>query len=153
MHTAFVAGTFNQHALSMAAAEAVLDRIAEEGPGLARRLAAMTEDLCRRCDALFEKYGAPVRTSHYGSLFRLEFREKSEILDFHLLCDGIFVWEGRNCFLSAAHTEADVDAFVAAVEKGLKSMKDDGWFEPAQPEEGKKASAAGEVRGSDFFTR
>lgn len=153
VHTAFVAGTFNQHALSMAAAEAVLDRIAEEGPGLARRLAAMTEDLCRRCDALFEKYGAPVRTSHYGSLFRLEFREKSEILDFHLLCDGIFVWEGRNCFLSAAHTEADVDAFVAAVEKGLKSMKDDGWFEPAQPEEGKKASAAGEVRGSDFFTR
>lgn len=57
VHTAFVAGTFNQHALSMAAAEAVLDRIAEEGPGLARRLAAMTEDLCRRCDALFEKYG------------------------------------------------------------------------------------------------
>ena len=126
--TAFVAGTFNQHPLTMAAAEAVLDRLAIEGPALQNRLAHLTTSMCTRLEDVFKEYEVPIKMGHFGSLFRFDFQDGGEILNYHLLQQGIFVWEGRNCFLSAAHSDADVDTIVDAVRQGVKTMRADGWF-------------------------
>ncbi|MET7245175.1 amino acid adenylation domain-containing protein [Methylobacterium sp. EM32] len=128
--TAFVAGTFNNHPLTMAAAEAVLTRLESEGPALQERLNARTMALCAELNALFAEEEVPIRMVQFSSLFRFEFSGDTEILNYHLLNEGVFVWEGRNCFLSAAHDEADLRHIVEAVRRGLAAMRADGWLPP-----------------------
>jgi len=128
--TAFVAGTFNNHPLTMAAAEAMLTRLKAEGPGLQERLNARTAAMCADLDALFEAEEVPVRTAHFSSLFRFDFAGDTEILNHHLLRNGIFVWEGRNCFLSTAHSDDDIQAILDATRDGIAAMRTDGWLPP-----------------------
>ena len=129
--TAFVAGTFNSHPLSMVAAKAVLQHLQESGPALQEALNARTAALAARLNALFEAEQAPIRCVHFSSLFRFEFADDSEVLNYHLLTQGVFVWEGRNCFLSTAHSDQDIDFIVEAVAQGLRAMRDSGYLQPA----------------------
>jgi amino acid adenylation domain-containing protein len=132
-YTAFVAGTYNGHALSMAAAGAVLRRLEAEGPALQERLNARTAAFCAELNAFFEAADVPIRAAHFASLFRFVMSGDAELLNYHLLDNGVFVWEGRNCFLSAAHSDADVARVVAAVKRGVEAMLDDGWLPSARP--------------------
>ncbi|MGI6247460.1 MAG: amino acid adenylation domain-containing protein [Pseudochelatococcus sp.] len=129
--TAFVAGTFNNHPLTAAAAEAVLKHLAAEGPQLQERLNARTAAMCAELDALFAAEDVPVRMAHFSSLFRFEFAGDTEILNYHLLNNGVFVWEGRNCFLSTAHSDDDIRFIVEAVRKGIAEMRAGGWLPPS----------------------
>lgn len=132
--TAFVAGTFNSHPLSMAAAAAVLTHLREAGPALQERLNARTADLAARLNTVFEQEQAPIRCVQFSSLFRFEFAEDTEVLNYHLLRQGVFVWEGRNCFLSTAHSDEDIDFLVQAVRQGVRSMRAEGYLSvPAVP--------------------
>ncbi|WP_146587862.1 non-ribosomal peptide synthetase/type I polyketide synthase [Puniceibacterium confluentis] len=126
--TAFVAGTFNGHPLALAAARSVLDRITSEGGALFDQLAARTEAMCQSLDALFEAEAVPVRMERFGSLFRFNFGPGTEILNTHLLHNGVFVWEQRNCFLSTAHGDAEVAQIVDAARQGVAALKAAGWF-------------------------
>jgi amino acid adenylation domain-containing protein len=128
--TAFIAGTFNAHPLTMAAAEAVLTHLREQGPALQQQLNARTAAFCDRLDRQFSDARVPIRTAHFASLFRFEYAENTEILNYHLLNNGVFVWEGRNCFLSTAHTDADLQEISEAVAAGLAAMRTDGWLAP-----------------------
>ncbi len=121
--TAFVAGTFNNHPLSMAAAAAVLTHLHEAGPALQERLNARTTALVNRLNTVFEQEQVPIRCVHFSSLFRFEFAEDTELLNYHLLRQGVFVWEGRNCFLSTAHRDEDIDFLVEAVRQGVREMR------------------------------
>lgn len=40
----------------------------------------------------------------------------------------MFIWEGRNCFFSAAHTDEDIAAVINAVEASVLSLKRAGYF-------------------------
>jgi len=131
VRTAFVAGTFNGHPMSLAAARAVLDKVAEDNGALQADLAAKTEDMCRRLDEMFVAEDVPVRMERYGSLFRFDFGEDTEILNTHLLNNGVFVWEQRNCFLSTAHSHEDIEKIIDAASAGVLAMKADGWFDAA----------------------
>ncbi|MBP2227690.1 amino acid adenylation domain-containing protein [Azospirillum agricola] len=128
--TAFVAGTFNNHPLAMAAAEAMLRHLKEAGPGLQQTLNARTAAMAADLNALFEAEEVPVRVVHFGSLFRFDFAADTEILNYHLLKNGVFVWEGRNCFLSTAHSDADIAFIVEAVRRSVAEMRDGGWLPP-----------------------
>lgn len=128
--TAFVAGTFNNHPLTMAAAEATLRHLEEAGPALQERLNARTAAFAADLNALFEAEEAPIRTVHFGSLFRFDFAADTEILNYHLLKNGVFVWEGRNCFLSTAHSDEDLAFILDAVRRSIAEMRDGGWLPP-----------------------
>lgn len=128
VRTAFVAGTFNGHPLALAAARAVLDKIILDNGVLQVDLAAKTENMCQRLDRLFAQEGIPVLMERYGSLFRFGFGEDTEILNTHLLLNGVFVWEQRNCFLSTAHTDQDIETIINAAARGIEAMKEAGWF-------------------------
>lgn len=113
--TTVFAGTFSKHPLAMAAAHAVLRRIKDESPGLQDDLGARTEKLRTMLNTAAERGGLPLRVERAGSLFRFSFGRGFAYPDLffhHLLHRGVYVWEGRNCYLSTAHTDDDI-AFVA----------------------------------------
>ncbi|MBK8266369.1 MAG: aminotransferase class III-fold pyridoxal phosphate-dependent enzyme [Nannocystis sp.] len=111
----YVAGTFCSHPLSMASARALLATLGDAGPALQRELNARTRRLCARLNAVFADAGLPIHTANFGSLFRFFMPRAYELLYYKLIARGIYVWEGRNCFLSTAHTDDDLDRVVAVV--------------------------------------
>lgn len=121
--TTFTSGTFCNHPLTMAAACAVLGELARDGAAALARAERLTTRLCAELNAFFDAEAMPVRMVSFASLFRFVFEADLELLYYHLLMRGIYVWEGRNCFVSTAHTDADVDAFIAAVQDGLREMR------------------------------
>lgn len=143
--TAFVAGTFNNHPLSMVAAKAVLGHLQAAGPELQAALNARTAAMAGRLNRIFETEQVPIRCLHFSSLFRFDFAEDCEVLNYHLLRQGVFVWEGRNCFLSTAHTDADVDFIVEAVQIGVREMRAARYVPPraASPVDAPMAAVAG----------
>ncbi len=46
---------------------------------------------------------------------------------------GLYVWEGRNCFLSTAHTKDDLDAVIRIVKESVSDLQRGG-FLPGNPE-------------------
>ncbi|MEO1370317.1 MAG: condensation domain-containing protein, partial [Acidobacteriota bacterium] len=60
-----------------------------------------------------------------------------DIFHHNLIDRGIYVWEGRTCFLSTAHTDADLEAIVEAVKDSTAEMRRGGfWQETARPPKG-----------------
>ena len=125
----FVAGTFCHHPLAMAAAQAVLQRLKSEGPSLQEALNHRTHALVTRLAGAFEERGWPVRFASFGSLFRMDLMPDHELFYYHLLEKGVYVWEGRNCFLSTAHSDADLAAIETAIRASAEDLERAGLFQ------------------------
>ena len=130
--TTFFGGTFCQHPLAMAAARRVLTYLKEQGPGLQEALNARTARFAGRLNDWFKSEGVPIRTQHAHSLFRFAFSANAELLYYHLVEKGVYVWEWRNCFLSTAHTDADLDFVVNAIQESVGELRRGG-FLPEKP--------------------
>lgn len=115
-----VAGTFTHHPLAMAAASAVLDTLSEP---LLRDLDARTERLADRLDHVFARHGVDLHVERCASLFRFVHPGSCDVFYKQLLLEGVHVWEGRTCFLSTAHTNAHLDAIVAAVDRATAKWR------------------------------
>jgi amino acid adenylation domain-containing protein len=139
----FVAGTFCKHPLAMASARAVLRHLKAEGPGLQQKLNDRTAQLAAALNSVFAHAGVPIATQHFGSLFRLALAGNTsyvyqplemDLLHHHLIEKGVYVWEGRTCFLSTAHSDSDIEAIIAAVKSSLVEMREGGfWNETLHP--------------------
>lgn len=122
-HRTFAGGTFCHHPLSMAAAKAVLTKIKNEKDTIYPEINRKTIYLADELNAFFERENAPIRVTYFGSLFRFEFQGNLEVFYYYMLMHGIYIWEGRNCFLSTAHTDEDVNQIIAVVKKVVKKMQ------------------------------
>jgi hypothetical protein len=120
--TIFFAGTFSKHPLAMAAALAVLEYIKAADDQLYRSMNERTERFCAQLNAAFEAEGADVKVEFFSSLFRFSSKGNLDVFYYRLLSAGYFIWEGRNCFLSTAHTEADLGRFVEAVQQVAREL-------------------------------
>lgn len=138
-HTArtFVAGTFSKHPLAMTAARAVLRRMKQEGPALQETLNAKTERLAETVNAFAQTHGFPIRVAHFGSLFRITLTGNStylfqpleiDLFFYHLIDRGVYTWEGRTCYLSTAHSDADISHIVWAIQDSLMSLRAGGFW-------------------------
>ncbi|RYZ37403.1 MAG: aspartate aminotransferase family protein, partial [Myxococcaceae bacterium] len=116
--TTFAAGTFCKHPLTMAATLATLRHLKREGPGLQERLNQRAAKLAERVNAVFEREQVPIVMVHGGSVLRFTsagnssylFQPLEMDLFFSQLIDrGLYIWEGRTCMLSTAHTDEDLD--------------------------------------------
>ncbi|MFH1539621.1 MAG: aminotransferase class III-fold pyridoxal phosphate-dependent enzyme, partial [bacterium] len=134
--TVFFAGTFCKHPLAMAASKAALEHLKERGPELQQRLNERTSLFARRLNDFFEKENIAIRVEHFGSLFRFESFGKyhlslmpveMDILFYLLLEKGVYTWERRLCFFSAAHTDEDIDFVARAVMESIKEMRRGGF--------------------------
>lgn len=132
----FVAGTFSHHPLAMAAARAVLEHLEGEGPDLQRELNRRTTLLCRSLNRWFEAERAPVRATHFGSLFRLTpTGPAAELFFLQLLLEGVFVWEGRTSFLSTAHGDQELAFLQSAIRRAVLALRQRGLWSPPSPPE------------------
>ncbi|MEK3902760.1 amino acid adenylation domain-containing protein [Paenibacillus sp. FSL R7-0179] len=129
----FVAGTFCHHPLAMAAASAVLNEIRSQGDKLHVSLNERTTGLANALNHYFESEHVPIKVVHFGSLFRFVLKGDLELFFYHLLYKGIYIWEGRNCFLSTAHSDDDIHRFIEVVKETVEELRDGG-FLPQPPE-------------------
>jgi glutamate-1-semialdehyde aminotransferase len=125
-------GTFFKHPLTMAACGAVLRHLRDRGPALQEDLTRRTEQLCAALDEGFARRGLPMRMVHFASLFLFNFEDASpierELFFQQLLAEGVYVWEGRTCYLSTAHTERDLEELIAAVGRAGEALQRGGFL-------------------------
>jgi amino acid adenylation domain-containing protein len=127
----FFAGTFIRHPLTLAAMKAVMQHFQQQGPGLQERLTERTTKLVRTINEFFELQQVPTRIEHFASLFyfALPAEERFASLFYYFLrTKGIHILEGFPCFLSTAHTDADLEKIVAAFKESVFDMQDAGFF-------------------------
>lgn len=132
----YFAGTFCKHPLSLAAARAVLKFIAQDGGELQKRVNKLTAYFVEKVNDYFQREKVPLKVSFFGSEFRFESNGKYDLsklpaeieLFFYLLMEkGVYIWEKRTCFFSAAHTYEDADFFLHAIEESIREMRQGGF--------------------------
>jgi amino acid adenylation domain-containing protein len=137
VETTFFAGTFSKHPLTMAAARATLLHLKAEGSALQERLNQRTSQLAATLNTYFEQENVPVRIVHFSSLFRFTLSGNSsylyqplemDLLYYSLIEKGVYIWEGRTCFLSTAHTDEDVNYVIQAVKDSVRELRAAGFF-------------------------
>ncbi|MFE9426142.1 amino acid adenylation domain-containing protein [Kitasatospora sp. NPDC006697] len=148
----FFSGTFCKHPLMLAAGTAVLRELHRRGPELQEELSERVRRLADRLDRLFTRARVPISIARFGSLFRMKFPQESEhsekVEAFYTLLalNGVYVWEGRNCFLTTAHTDEDVERIVAAFTAALDELVEAGFF-PGARRPSRQLEADGEPLG------
>ncbi|MEG3959208.1 non-ribosomal peptide synthetase/type I polyketide synthase [Microcoleus sp. herbarium2] len=133
----FFAGTFNKNPLAMAAAKSVLKYLQIQGAALQEQLNQRTSQFAETINAYFEQESVPIQVVHFGSIFRFALSGnfsylyqplEIDLLFYHLIEKGVYVWEGRSCFLSTAHTDEDIDYVIRAVKDSVKELLEGGFF-------------------------
>ena len=111
----YFAGTFVRHPLALAAARASLRYMKEAGPGLQQNLTRKTGRLADAMNAVVDRWQLPFRIVHYGSLWKLKFSHEvpyGELLFTLMREKGIHIWDGFPCFMTEAHTDAEIDTII-----------------------------------------
>jgi amino acid adenylation domain-containing protein/thioester reductase-like protein len=138
--TTFFGGTFNKNPMSMAAAHAVLSRLKQEGPALQERLAQRAAWLEEDFNTFCQTHGFPMRVVRFGPLFRFigeddyslhRYPMAIELFFQMLTTKGIYVLESRVCFLSASHTEEEVQRIAETAKQCLVELREGGFFPTA----------------------
>lgn len=122
----FSAGTFCQHPFAIAAATAVLDKL--ESEDIQEELNQKTRLLAEELNAYFKAQEIPIEIVCFASLFRFVLYGDFDIFYYLLLEKGLYVWEGRNCFLSTAHTKTDIDFIIATIKEVVREMDHANFF-------------------------
>jgi acyl transferase domain-containing protein/glutamate-1-semialdehyde aminotransferase/acyl-CoA synthetase (AMP-forming)/AMP-acid ligase II len=107
-HRVFFAGTFNKNALTMACSLAVLGELKRIGMQAYTQLNNKTESFCKDLNSFFDANGMDLHVDHFGSLFRFTVHSHADLFFVGLLAKGIYIWEGKTCNFSLAHTEEDI---------------------------------------------
>jgi glutamate-1-semialdehyde 2,1-aminomutase len=121
----FVTGSFWCQAVPMAAAIATIGALREEDAvatmvRVGNRLRDDFEDLARAAGVPISQTG-PVQMPNLSFPGDAEF-VKARAFSAAMLERGVIVHPRHNWFLSAAHTDADVDRFLEAAEEGLQAV-------------------------------
>ena len=123
----FFAGTFVRHPLVLAAAKAVLLHLKQQGPTLQEALAARTQDLVARINEDFARRGIDQRAHGFSSWFYLTLGAHDWLASlFYPLVrlKGVHIQEGFPCFLTTAHSQADIDEIANAFSAALDELQD-----------------------------
>lgn len=149
--TTFFAGTFCKHPMMLAAAKALLQKLIDDGPALQQRLNARTDHLVRQLNDVFTDGQVPVEVVHCGSLLRFNTTQNVDLLFYHLMDGGLYIWEGRNMFLSTAHSDDDIARIVEIVKASVRAMRDGGFL--PEPPTGSRNTAANVTVDTDATAR
>ncbi|MEA2756879.1 MAG: hypothetical protein QOJ54_3168 [Aliidongia sp.] len=127
----FFAGTFVRHPLTLAATWAVLNHLKTEGVALQERLGTRAAGLVERLGGLFRTYGVAASIENFSSFFYFNLGSEhplASLLFHHLRYRGIHIQDGFPCFLTTAHSDADIDAIVEAFDASLAELAAVGVF-------------------------
>jgi glutamate-1-semialdehyde 2,1-aminomutase len=135
----YQAGTLSGNPVAMIAGITTLDLVSV--PGFHQKLAASTDELIRRLSESARNAGIPLATNHVCGMFGFFFTDEPSVdrydkvmacdverfkRFFHgMLAEGIYfapsAYEAG--FMSAAHTEADIDATIAAATRVFANLR------------------------------
>jgi amino acid adenylation domain-containing protein len=127
----YFAGTFVRHPLALATAKAVLEHLKEAGPALQEQLTAKTAAMVADINEYMIGIGAPFKLNTFASLWRNAFTEELPYADliYAMLRDrGIHILDNFPCFLTTAHTDADIAAIAAAYKAAASEMQASEFF-------------------------
>nr|WP_245920178.1 non-ribosomal peptide synthetase/type I polyketide synthase [Melittangium boletus] len=136
-NTTYTAGTFSKHPLAMTACHATLTEMLNRGGELQRDLNQRADRLMEILNEVFTNNQVPLMAVNFGSFFRfaqsgnLSFVYQPIEIDlffYHLIEKGVYVWEGRTCFISTAHDDTDMDVIIRAVHESVAEMKAGGFW-------------------------
>ncbi|WP_115719718.1 glutamate-1-semialdehyde 2,1-aminomutase [Gallaecimonas mangrovi] len=134
----YQAGTLSGNPVAMSAGLAALEAL--DQPGNEAALAAKTEKLAKGLKAAADKAGVPLAVNYAGAMFGIFFTDEAEVTNFtqacgcdtdkfkrffHLMLDaGIYLAPSafEAGFLSLAHSDADIDATLAAAEQAFTAL-------------------------------
>ncbi len=128
-------GTFSKQPMAMAIAQHMIGYLKKASPRLQAGLTQRTADLAEAVNSQAAAHGYPVSVEHFSSLFRINVggSERAENMFFlGLLSRGVYVWEGRTCFLSAAHDDADCARIVQVVADTAAELAASGLWQAAR---------------------
>ncbi|WP_080239149.1 type I polyketide synthase [Spirosoma rigui] len=141
----YFAGTFVRHPLALAAARASLQYMKEAGPALQQGLSLKTTRLANTLNAVIDQRGLPFHVVHYGSLWKVKFSQEvpyNELLFTLMREKGIHIWDGFPCFMTEAHTDAEMDTVVQVFTQSVDELIDAGFFAGSTNVSVKKEPAA-----------
>lgn len=133
----YFAGTFVRHPLALATAKASLNYMKEKGPALQEGLNALTKRLADALNAICEKEGLPLHIPSFGSLWKIKFDYElayGELLFTLMRLKGIHIWDLFPCFITAAHTNEDVDQIVSKFSESIYELIEAGFMPANKPE-------------------
>ncbi|MBW4490243.1 MAG: aminotransferase class III-fold pyridoxal phosphate-dependent enzyme [Trichocoleus desertorum ATA4-8-CV12] len=141
VETTYFAGTYCKHPLVMTAAKAILQHLKAEGDSLQQQLNQQTQQLSDRLNQYFTQVGIPIQMVNFGSLFgpasddaTTETSKQSAasitmiLLSYHLQDQGILLFPDGSGILSTAHTDADSDRLLRAVENSVHALYQGGFL-------------------------
>ncbi|HEY1546572.1 MAG TPA: amino acid adenylation domain-containing protein [Kofleriaceae bacterium] len=127
----YFAGTFVRHPLALAATKAVLQHLKEAGPELQETLTKKTAAMVADINEYMLGIGAPFKLNTFASLWRNAFTEELPYGDliYAMLRDrGIHILDNFPCFLTTAHSDADIAAIAAAYKAAASEMQASEFF-------------------------
>nr|MCU0796591.1 amino acid adenylation domain-containing protein [Akkermansiaceae bacterium] len=127
----FFAGTFVRLPLAMAACRAVLKHVQSQPKSYWEDIGARADRLARTVDRMFRDHGIDVRMVNFNSQMYLrvgEGEKHGNLIYYHLRKRGVFAMEGLPFYLTAAHTDADVDFVIEAFRETISALQDGGFF-------------------------
>ena len=133
----FFAGTFVRHPLAMVAAREVLRFLRGQPPDFWREIRHRADRLAGTVDRLFVENEAPFRMPNFGSQMfvrTVEDNPWANLLFFHLREKGVFLLEGFPTYMTAAHTDGEVDYVIDAFRESIAELQEAGFF--ARPTSG-----------------
>lgn len=126
-------GTYNGNAVSVVAANATLDVLKTDQDSLYPRLEHLTQNLADGIEQLAARHGAPLQALRAGALIRLHWDAPKPLRTYadalagsaeplrhfseHLIRNGVHARESGLWYVSAAHTDDDVDRTLSAVDR------------------------------------
>ncbi|MBD8524856.1 non-ribosomal peptide synthetase/type I polyketide synthase [Pseudomarimonas arenosa] len=136
----YFAGTFVRHPLALAAAEATLNLLKQQGPAFYTVLNQRTQALVDRLNQWFRQQGAPVKAVHCASLWRLQWDEGvSHISLFYYLArfHGLHLYEQFGHFVTAAMGAAELDRIFQVFTDSLSELMQLGLIQrkPGSPDD------------------
>jgi glutamate-1-semialdehyde aminotransferase/acyl carrier protein len=121
----FFAGTFARHPMAIAAATASLEYLKAAGPQLQEGINRRAARLCEAANQLFALYATGHSMVRFGSQMFLRTPDDgplAPLLFYHLRARGIHLLEGFPCYLTAAHTDEDIEQILDALCGSLAAM-------------------------------
>ncbi|GAA5483905.1 non-ribosomal peptide synthetase/type I polyketide synthase [Haloferula sargassicola] len=127
----FFAGTFVRLPLAMAACRAVLKHVKSQPKEYWEDIGKRADRLARTVDRMFRDHGIDVRMVNFNSQMYLRVgdgEKHGNLIYYHLRKRGVFAMEGLPFYLTAAHTDADVDFVINAFRETIAALQDGGFF-------------------------
>jgi len=130
----YFGGTFCRNPVTLTAAHAALEHMKSEGPVLQNKVSNLTQGFCDRLNLWFEQHRVPLRAKFFSSQWRLvhlggESKEpvELELLYLSMMTHGVYTWERRISFFSAAHGEAEANAVFDAITSSIDEIRAGGF--------------------------